>query len=124
MSDDIIIHGDVIVNLTSNNEELEPITPKNDVKTSKLRNTIAMNTLKKKVKQRDSACQCCGSDGKGHLEVHHIMPLSKYPDLGLDEMNLITLCQKCHKLYHTQYAGSESSFTFANFMRDNGVQRL
>jgi hypothetical protein len=39
----------------------------------------------------------CG--GRVSLEVHHLMPYQKYPELELDKNNLITLCEsksKCH----------------------------
>ena len=42
-------------------------------------------------------CQCCGAKNT-RLEVHHIIYRSKG---GSDELvNLITLCEKCHKLLH------------------------
>lgn len=40
-------------------------------------------------------CAACGKT-KG-LEVHHIKPVHKYPELELDPLNLITLCDnQCH----------------------------
>jgi hypothetical protein len=43
-------------------------------------------------------CQSCGKTTK--LEVHHIKPVHLYPELELDETNLITLCENptmnCH----------------------------
>lgn len=55
----------------------------------------------KMIKRRDKFCQCCKNKYK--LHAHHIMPYSKYPDLGLDLNNGIALCQKCHLNFHIQY---------------------
>lgn len=44
---------------------------------------------------RENRCQWCG--GIEDLRVHHIMPVHLYPELELDEKNLITLCgDGCH----------------------------
>lgn len=44
-------------------------------------------------------CQHCkGTSGVKRLEVHHILPKSKGG--SDDEVNLITLCRKCHKALH------------------------
>lgn len=43
------------------------------------------------------ACAACGSTKK--LQVHHIMPFHLYPELELEENNLIVLCMdvnECH----------------------------
>lgn len=55
----------------------------------------------KTIKRRDKFCQCCNSKYK--LHAHHIMPYSKYPDLGLDLSNGIALCQKCHLSFHAKH---------------------
>lgn len=42
-------------------------------------------------------CRACGTQNK--LEVHHIKPFHLYPELELEENNLITLCESsydCH----------------------------
>lgn len=44
----------------------------------------------------EPACQWCGKDDIKKLEVHHIRPFHKEPDLELDQANLITLCRFCH----------------------------
>lgn len=106
---EIIVHGDVHINT------IEPTTSKN---VHKIRTSAAMGTWKKRIKSRDNVCQCCGDDANGHLEVHHIMPLAQYRQLGSDDGNGIALCQKCHKQYHNKYNGSENAVTFAKFMRD------
>ena len=50
----------------------------------------------------NNECQNCKKFGKvkrGNT-VHHIKPLDLYPDLALDEENLITLCNTCHERIH------------------------
>lgn len=48
--------------------------------------------------KRFPTCAACGSET--NLQVHHIKPFHLYPELELDEENLITLCEtkthKCH----------------------------
>lgn len=50
---------------------------------------------------REYTCQWCGSLER--LEVHHIKPFHIYPQLELDDDNLITLCEsgdeKCHLIH-------------------------
>lgn len=94
------------------------ITNSDNVKKN-IRNNPKLTAAKKKVKSRDKVCQVCGNIGtNGHLEVHHIMPLSKYPELACDENNMITMCQQHHRKYHELYDKSESAETFAKFIRD------
>ena len=33
-------------------------------------------------------------------EVHHIKELREYPELALDDDNLVSLCAKCHNMRH------------------------
>jgi len=54
--------------------------------------------LRRKWLVKQPECQCCKKITK--LEVHHIRPVHLYPELELDETNLITLCENptmnCH----------------------------
>lgn len=36
-------------------------------------------------------------------EVHHIKELREYPELGLEDDNLISLCTQCHNIRHGRY---------------------
>jgi 5-methylcytosine-specific restriction endonuclease McrA len=58
----------------------------------------AFEDLRQQVLRRDAwRCQCCGS--MTNLEVHHQEFRSHGgPD---SELNLVTLCDTCHKLAHT-----------------------
>ena len=47
--------------------------------------------------KKNNRCASCGTTND--LEVHHIKPVHIFPDLELEENNLITLCsKKCHLL--------------------------
>lgn len=57
--------------------------------------------FRKVIIQRDNGvCQRClsmkGIFNSDKLEVHHIKPREKYPDLIFDEDNCITLCKTCN----------------------------
>jgi 5-methylcytosine-specific restriction endonuclease McrA len=58
---------------------------------------VSYETLRQQVLRRDSwRCQSCGT--MSNLEVHHKEPRSH---AGEDsELNLITLCAKCHAKAH------------------------
>lgn len=115
--DNITVNGEVIINIYNNNDMEEK---ENDSrKISTIRGSKAVNTAKKNVKARDTCCQICGEMEKP-LEIHHIMPLSKYPELASDEKNMIALCQKHHRQYHNIYEGSEGAESFAKYIRDYG----
>lgn len=49
-------------------------------------------------------CQHCLKDGKLQPAelVHHIKHLDRYPELGLEPDNLISLCNDCHTRVHKQ----------------------
>src|SRR5258708_5315977 len=51
------------------------------------------------LKRSNGHCQCCGA-GPEHgavLNVDHIKPRKRYPDLALEVSNLQVLCAKCNK---------------------------
>ena len=45
----------------------------------------------------DYTCQICGLRDPEIMEVDHIKPKIKYPELALEINNLITLCPNCHR---------------------------
>lgn len=47
---------------------------------------------------RGGCCQCCGNRGLWNdpLQVDHIKPRSKFPELELDFENLQVLCRDCN----------------------------
>jgi 5-methylcytosine-specific restriction endonuclease McrA len=53
--------------------------------------------LEQKFSEENPLCAACGSHK--YLQVHHIKPFHLFPELELDENNLITLCMDkydCH----------------------------
>jgi len=59
-----------------------------------------------------SRCAACGGDDR--VQVHHVLPVDRYPELEFDESNMISLCMsplECHvKLGH----GGDASMRFWN----------
>ena len=63
-----------------------------------VRRSSNWSKVRKKFVKKNSFCAVCGSKKK--LQVHHIKPFHLYPELELDENNLIVLCGKrCHLLF-------------------------
>ena len=66
-------------------------------------------------KRRDDyTCQCCGS--KRNIEVHHINGYHRYPSLRTAGFNGVVLCEKCHKIYHSEYGRYATQNDFNDFM--------
>lgn len=69
------------------------ITPIN----AQIRNSTEYKNFRNSVFIRDNyTCVICGQIG-GRLNVDHIKPFSKFPELRLDINNGRTLCYECHK---------------------------
>ena len=61
-----------------------------------------MPTVRNLVFRRDRhTCTVCGS--RRGLNGHHMEPWSKNKELRYDLDNIVTLCDRCHRLYHRQY---------------------
>lgn len=107
----VIINGDVFISVNNYGGK---------VNLKKIRSKIT-KPLKQRIKQRDSkTCLCCGRKFENHLEVHHIMPISKYPELATIPENLASLCQQCHAKYHEMYKNNEGAVSFATFLKQYG----
>ena len=80
--------------------------------------------MKKRVRERDNfTCQCCGyrnTEKVNHgLEVHHIFGYKDHLDYRTEDSNCITLCNDCHKKYHSVYGKNNvTPITFIKFMRE------
>ncbi len=56
------------------------------------------------LKRDNNECQKCKSKGGFHKAecVHHIKRLREFPELGLEDSNLISLCNVCHNIEHPE----------------------
>lgn len=52
----------------------------------------------------NNQCKICGN--RDNLQVHHIYSLANYPEMKLENSNLITLCPGCHHDVHNQVYSS------------------
>lgn len=69
----------------------------------KARNSYEQKEWRLGVFERDNfTCIKCGQIG-GEIEAHHIFNFSDYQYLRTEVDNGITLCKKCHKLFHKKY---------------------
>ena len=44
-------------------------------------------------------CAMCG-EVSDQMELHHILPVARFPELWDDRRNLVALCHGCHKEIH------------------------
>lgn len=70
------------------------------------------------VYKRDKySCQCCGDNKGGNLVAHHLNGYSWYEEGRMDINNAITLCNKCHKDFHSIYGyGNNTKQQFKEYM--------
>jgi 5-methylcytosine-specific restriction endonuclease McrA len=54
---------------------------------------------KEVLKERGCICQKCGVEAK---LIHHVKPVSEYPELELVKDNVIVICINCHILCHPE----------------------
>lgn len=84
-----------------------------DADREKRRLTPEYRKLIKQVMERDNyECQVCHEKGK-RICVHHILPYLLYKECRYDEYNLLTLCEECHRGYHS-YCGGSSKMVNVN----------
>ncbi|WP_137166919.1 HNH endonuclease [Salinimonas lutimaris] len=92
-----------LVTLISPGRQVQTFTDANEITVPKTKQRIAdsksWQRLRFKVFDKyGNACSCCGAgflDGV-KLEVDHIYPVSKYPELELEFYNLQILCNICN----------------------------
>ena len=67
--------------------------------------TYTWETKRKEILKRDNfECQMCKAEGgfSKATTVHHIKHYDKFPELGLTDENLISLCSSCHNKVHPE----------------------
>ena len=63
--------------------------------------TYRMKDLRREVKaSQGNRCQMCGEVSE-RMELHHILPVARFPELWNDRRNCVALCHDCHKEIHT-----------------------
>ncbi|MDM5359689.1 HNH endonuclease [Peribacillus sp. ACCC06369] len=81
--------------------------PKKDIEQNKELTTTKWKKFRKQIIERDGAhCQRCLAKYnliRGFtLQVHHIKPRIRYPELTYEATNCVTLCQQCNTEYGTK----------------------
>lgn len=67
--------------------------------------TYTWETKRKEILKRDNfECQMCKGEGlySKATTVHHVKHYDKFPELGLTDDNLISLCASCHNKVHPE----------------------
>ncbi|MBO0558944.1 hypothetical protein EXQ37_03675 [Clostridium botulinum] len=72
------------------------------------------------VYKRDNyTCQCCGDKKGGNLKAHHLDSYNWCIDRRMDVDNGITLCDKCHKTFHSIYGyGNNTKYQMEDFLKN------
>ena len=67
-----------------------------------LDNTFNRRDFRKHCYERSGhKCEICGKEiAWEQNELHHILPLHKFPQFAMDERNMQCLCHSCHKGIH------------------------
>ncbi|MDD4049342.1 MAG: HNH endonuclease [Clostridia bacterium] len=69
---------------------------KNGISSNCIRKSVAYKENNENALKRDKKqCRICGKESK--LNVHHIKPVNRYPELACVFNNVITLCRDCHR---------------------------
>lgn len=63
--------------------------------------TYRMKNIRKECKAvQNNRCQICGEVSE-RMELHHILPVARFPELWDDRRNCVALCHTCHKEIHS-----------------------
>ena len=64
--------------------------------------------IKKVLNRDDFTCCCCGKSAD-KMEVHHLDGYDWCKERRVDETNGVTLCESCHKNFHSKYGYGENT---------------
>lgn len=83
------------------------------------RKTYEVSVWRKEVFERDNyTCKCCGYDKGNILVAHHMYSYHEYEKLRTEVSNGVTLCDKCHKEFHSKYGyGNNTKEQFEEFIK-------
>lgn len=92
-----------------------------DEEREKKRKTFEYCQWLKEVYERDNyTCQCCGSSKSGTLNAHHKDGYNWCKERRTDVTNGTTLCENCHKTFHSIYGyGDNTEQQFEEFLNNN-----
>ena len=80
-----------------------PVKKKNSRKVGDRDNidsTYRMKDIRREVKaEQGDRCPMCGEVSE-RMELHHILPVARFPELWDDRRNCVALCHGCHKEIH------------------------
>lgn len=90
------------------------------------------NQWRKEVYEHDNhTCKCCGIEGNGsNLNAHHIYSYDIHEDLRTNVYNGITLCEDCHKEFHSIYGKGHNTwqqfreYIFNKYLQTNDLHFL
>lgn len=85
------------------------------------RNIPGYEEWRNKVYKRDNfTCRCCGSSKSGTLNAHHLDGYHWCKDKRIDVDNGVTLCESCHKKFHSTYGNENNTKEqFEDFLKIN-----
>ena len=62
--------------------------------------TFRMKDLRRAVKsEQGERCAICGKVSE-RMELHHVLPVARFPELWDDRRNCVALCHRCHAEIH------------------------
>lgn len=88
-------------------------------RSNKFMTSWTWRTKRKQVLERDGhQCQICNKPAR---IVHHIFPLDEFPEYGMNDWNLVSLCCSCHNRIDS--ARSELSDAGKKMLRDTALKQ-
>jgi len=70
-------------------------------------------------KKDNFICQCCGKHGSAtKINAHHLDSYARYEEKRLDINNGITLCEDCHKKFHSTFGKITKKVQLYEFLKE------
>ena len=90
---------------------------------SQIRTSIEYLDWRKSVFERDKyICQCCGKASCADITSHHLNAFASFPEQRMDIDNGTTLCEQCHRGFHSQYGkGNNTIQQFEQYVEAVGI---